>query len=115
MIQRAPKHKAHTLSRATEMERAERQRVWRIRHSRRMSAFARRFRTAHPLCCDPFGEHEKDGVSRLTNQMHHVKPLEAHPELAFVEDNCRPLCTGCHARIEAMERRGLSTEALFAS
>lgn len=68
-----------------------------------------------PLCCDPFGHHAEDGVTVPTANMHHIKGVVLFPELAFVMNNCRPLCTRCHARIDQMERQNKDTEHLFAN
>lgn len=112
-IRRAARHKAHVDRTRAELPTADRASALRVRHSRRMLEFSRWFRRRHPLCCDPLGDHAKDGITRGTDNTHHVQPLEARLDLAFVEGNCAPLCTACHAKIEAMERRGVDTESLF--
>jgi 5-methylcytosine-specific restriction endonuclease McrA len=81
----------------------------RIRDSAQWQRFRKWFGERHPLCCDPFDTHEV----RAMDQVHHIVPIGERPELALVESNCAPLCTACHAQIEAMERRGESTQGLF--
>ncbi len=54
-----------------------------------------------PLCEDCL-EH---GVTEVATQVHHVEGLAARPDLAFTSANLRALCTVCHARREAEERR----------
>lgn len=60
----------------------------------------------HPLCADPHGDHERRGVTRTATQVHHIKGLATHPELAYVASNLMPLCSACHARIEREYRAG---------
>lgn len=84
-----------------------------IRNSARWQRFRKRFRELHPVCCDPFGAHANEGRFEKTEQVHHVVPLEKAPTLAFVEANCRPLCTWCHAQVGQMERKGADTSKLF--
>lgn len=66
-----------------------------------------------PLCSDPFDYHAATGPE-LATQVHHVLPLIERPDLAFDPTNLAPICSGCHARIEASERKGESTAHLFA-
>jgi len=51
--------------------------------------------------------------TRAATQVHHILPLITHPELAFIASNCVPICTGCHSRVEQMERAGIPTANLF--
>lgn len=85
----------------------------RIRNSHRWQRFREWFRRRYPLCCDPFGHHAEDGVIEATDHVHHIIGLEERSDLAFDDRNCAPLCTACHARVEAMERRGEPTVHLF--
>ena len=85
----------------------------RIRNSARWQRFRNWFKRRHPLCCDPFGWHREDGVTVPTAQVHHITSLAARPDLACVESNCAPLCSRCHAKVEAMERAGKATRQLF--
>ena len=66
-----------------------------------------------PLCLDPFEIHRKDGVSMIAAQVHHIESLQRRPDLAYVLKNLAPLCTACHARIEAMEKKNNPTSHLF--
>jgi 5-methylcytosine-specific restriction protein A len=54
-----------------------------------------------PLCQDC----EEHGVVTAAQQVHHVEPLAERPDLAYVLENTRSLCTTCHAKREAEERR----------
>jgi hypothetical protein len=83
----------------------------RFRDSTRWQRFREWFKQRHPLCCDPFGDHAN--MLAAVAQVHHVLPLVERPDLGLEEENCRPLCTGCHATVERMERAGKATAALF--
>ena len=85
----------------------------RIRSSARWQRFRNWFKRGHPLCCDPFGRHADDGVVVATAHAHHITSLAVRPDLACVESNCAPLCSRCHAKVEAMERAGKATRQLF--
>ena len=85
----------------------------RIRNSARWQRFRNWFKRGHPLCCDPFGRHADDGVVVATAHAHHITSLTARPDLACVASNCAPLCSRCHAKVEAMERAGKATRHLF--
>ena len=41
-------------------------------------------------------------------------PVERRPDLALAWDNLAPVCTACHARCNALERRGETTAHMFA-
>lgn len=101
----------------TEARRYDQQRkgsdVSKLRASGRYRKFRTYFRANHPICADPFGEHLKAGRVEVTRQVHHKVSVANRMDLALVEDNCAGLCTGCHARVEAMERRGESTLHLW--
>ena len=83
------------------------------RSSIRWQRFREWFIRRHPLCCDPFGHHEEDGVTVATQQVHHIEPLTKRPTLACAESNCAAVCALCHAKTEARERRGQETKELF--
>lgn len=51
-----------------------------------------------PLC----EEHLKQGQDVAASMVHHIQPIETHPELRLVESNLMSLCNPCH---EAKERR----------
>lgn len=82
-----------------------------LRNSNRWRIVRAQYRADHPLCCDPLGVH--GGMPEPMDHVHHVQPLETNPDLAFYEANLRSLCSGCHAKIEAMERGGEPTQHLF--
>lgn len=84
-----------------------------IRSSGHWQHFREWFRVRHPLCCDPFKTHGDLTVPMV--QVHHVEGVASRPDLAFAEDNCRPLCSACHARVERIERHGDATQSLFES
>ena len=77
-----------------------------IRSSAGWQAVRRRFLAAHPVCgcCG----------QRLADQVHHLEPVERRPDLALAWDNLAPVCTGCHARCNGLERAGKQTAQLFA-
>ena len=54
-------------------------------------------------CCEDCREH---GVTMAAQQVHHMEPVAMRPDLAFVMENLRSLCTTCHAKREAAERWG---------
>ena len=83
----------------------------RFRNSARWQRFRDGYKRRHPLCCDPLELHG-DRVE-ATAHVHHIAALSEKIELALHEDNCAPLCVGCHAKIEAMVRAGRSTQRLF--
>lgn len=72
---------------------------------------ARLHKQQNPLCSDPFADHA--GWPVAVQQSHHVLPLSTHPHLAFDLENLAPLCSRCHAKVEAMERQGKPTQHLF--
>ena len=84
-----------------------------IRNSSRWQRFRKWFLNRHPLCCDPFGNHKRDGGPEAATCVHHIVGLVVAPDLAFDEDNAAALCTRCHAQIEVRERRGERTRQLF--
>ena len=83
----------------------------RFRGSVRWQNFRAWFKARHPLCCDPFSKHTERPVP--VAQVHHVLPLVERPDLGLAEENCRPLCTSCHGKVERMERAGEPTTHLF--
>lgn len=56
-----------------------------------------------PLCEDCLARY---GRPVRAEQVDHVKPLRVRPDLAFARENLKSLCTACHARKSAEERRG---------
>ncbi len=45
-----------------------------------------------PLC----EEHLRQGHDVAVSMVHHIKPIETHPELRLVMENLQSLCTPCH-------------------
>jgi predicted HNH restriction endonuclease len=37
-------------------------------------------------------------------QVHHIRPLTTHPEMAFHGSNLMSVCTACHAKLSVEER-----------
>lgn len=70
-------------------------------------------RQTMPLCVDPFGVHRLSGRFEITEDIHHVRGVESHPELSCDLDNLAGLCRLCHARVSGMERAGQDTVHLF--
>lgn len=66
-----------------------------------------------PLCCDPHGDHLKEGITVPMAQVHHVLGLATHFHLRAYPKNLRSLCVKCHHKIEMMERSGRNTAFLF--
>jgi len=56
-----------------------------------------------PLCEDPHGCHANKQTTETARQVHHIKGLRSHPDLAFVWSNLMSVCTKCHARLERDE------------
>lgn len=83
----------------------------RIRNGNPWHRFRAWYAACYPLCADPLNRHAGRPVPRYAT--HHIQPLARRPDLAYVEDNCASLCSGCHAEIEGMERRGIDTASLF--
>jgi hypothetical protein len=67
----------------------------------------------YPLCFDPHGDHAKDNRSVPAKQVHHILGLETHFHLRAYPKNLASLCTGCHSKIENLERSGKKTAYLF--
>lgn len=78
----------------------------RLRNSAAWQKLRAHFLAVHPIC----------GACRaaLATQVHHIEPVERRPDLALAWDNLAPVCTRCHAACNSVERRGESTEYLFA-
>ncbi len=76
-----------------------------IRRSRKWTEYRLFFLQKFPLCCDPFGEHEKIGYVAPAETAHHVLGVAERPDLAFEETNIKPLCNHCHGLVEQAIRR----------
>jgi len=72
-----------------------------IRRSSRWKK-VRALKLARDPLCEDCKEH---GVTTPAEQVHHLVGLAERPDLAFVLENTRSLCTTCHARREAEVRR----------
>ena len=72
----------------------------RIRKGKRWLSLRKIVLSANPLCSDPFGVHARRASTETATQVHHIKGLAEHPELAYDFDNLCALCSTCHARIE---------------
>jgi 5-methylcytosine-specific restriction enzyme A len=55
-----------------------------------------------PLC----QEHLKKGFDMAATMVHHIKPVETHPELRLVMENLESLCNPCHEEKEQKGRWG---------
>jgi 5-methylcytosine-specific restriction endonuclease McrA len=75
-----------------------------IRSSRKWGNVRRHILANQPICTDPFGDHARAGITRTSQQVHHIKGLATHPHLWNVQSNLQALCTACHARIEREHR-----------
>lgn len=53
-----------------------------------------------PLCQECL----KTGRTVPLDKVHHIKPIETHPELRLVMENLRSLCTPCHEAEHEGER-----------
>jgi len=72
-----------------------------IRSSARWRRVRAKQMSRQPLCADPFGQHERDGITIAGEQVHHVKPLRTHADLAFDLSNLMTVCIGCHAKLDS--------------
>ncbi len=77
-----------------------------LRNSAAWQHLRAHFLARHPIC----GACGK----ALAQQVHHLQPVERRPDLALDWGNLAPVCTRCHAACNSVERRGESTEYLFA-
>jgi len=82
-----------------------------IRNSARWQKYRKYFKRKNPICCDPLNLHPNE--VRMTQQVHHIIGIEKRPDLAFKYENLASLCTACHSKIEAKERKGEPTQGLF--
>jgi 5-methylcytosine-specific restriction endonuclease McrA len=44
------------------------------------------------------------GRNREATHAHHIKPIDEHPELAFLPSNGEALCSICHNKVEPRKR-----------
>ncbi len=54
----------------------------------------------NPMCEDPVNIHKDIGEVVVADQVHHLKKISTHPELAFTLDNLMSICRHCHEKIE---------------
>ena len=83
----------------------------RARGKYRWTVFSERFRKAHPLCFDPYRVHYPSYAP--SEDVHHIIPLAARPDLVYDEDNCAAVCRHCHGRLEGAMKSGTPTRRLF--
>lgn len=77
-----------------------------VHRSRRWTVVSRLIRGRQPLCCNPYGLHD---TPAFTETVHHIEPLDQHPELAFIPSNLVALCWRCHNHVEQLHRKGVPT------
>jgi 5-methylcytosine-specific restriction endonuclease McrA len=83
----------------------------RLRNSAAWQRTRELLKAEKPFCCDPLKVH--GSVPAWTEEVHHIIPLAERPDLAFEAANLACVCRACHARVDAMERRGEPTAHLF--
>jgi 5-methylcytosine-specific restriction endonuclease McrA len=61
----------------------------------------------NPICEDPFGDHDKRGLTETAKQVHHIVGLNecAGDSRAYDLTNLMSVCFRCHARIETAVRK----------
>jgi len=74
--------------------------VRKFRSSTRWKKFRAWYLSGDPLCADPFGKHDADGIVVAAQELHHKIPLCERLDLGLVESNVQPLCSECHWRSE---------------
>ena len=108
------KPKTFSLDRSPECNNLKRDsKADRLRGSGRYKRFRSWFRKRHPMCCDPFADHVSRGQGAAAVQLHHIIPVTEAPDRLCDPTNAAALCTRCHGKISAMERRGKETRQLF--
>jgi len=58
-----------------------------------------------PMCEDPHEIHERVQFEEAATEVHHIIRLQDEQELAFTFANLASLCSHCHAKISATERK----------
>ncbi len=98
-----PPELAERLENPTRTE--EYSRARRIRSSARWQKIRKTILQRRPICelCH----------KAISYEVHHIKPVAAAPDLAFVSSNLAALCRRCHEKIEGAERRGIDTEEVI--
>jgi len=62
---------------------------------------------------DPLCEHPECKRPTPVDEVHHIRSVEKHPELAYVLDNLASLCKSHHGKVTAQEIKGIDTTRLF--
>jgi len=100
---RIQKQEAKREQRKTRYDNEEQAALQKLRTSKRWGRLRKFFLANNPLCQDPFGVHEREGVTTPVEEIHHIKPAGKHPHLFFAENNLAGLCRACHRRIEGRD------------
>lgn len=77
-----------------------RSRAQEIRATQAWKDLSEHKRRINPLCEDPFGIHQKEGITTPCAHAHHIQSVESRPDLAFVMTNLMSVCTKCHSMLE---------------
>ena len=85
-----------------------------LRGTARWQRVRDRFRRSHPLCCLC----EREGRTTPATAVHHIRPLReciasGQIGMAYASSNLASLCDQHHAKVDAIERRGGNTAAMF--
>ena len=79
------------------------------KYDHRWDQLSRDYRRDHPLC-----EHCKcSGYVEPARQVHHIKPIDTHPELMYELSNLMAVCIPCHRVLDDANRAGASKPAVF--
>ena len=81
--------------------------VARIHGSARWQAVRAQVLRDEPVC----RECARLGLTEPATQVDHVVPLSVAPHLAYVRSNLQPVCTACHARKSASDRRRMGGDS----
>ena len=98
---RPDRHKAYNQGRQRDPATAL---AYKIRKSRKWLLIRSQVLADNPVCADPFGDHARMGVTRSSQQVHHLQGIVEHPHLWNVQTNLQALCTACHAKVERSVR-----------
>ena len=81
--------------------------VARIHGSVRWQAVRARVLRDEPVCRSC----ARQGLTEPAKQVDHIVPLSVAPHLAYVRSNLQPVCTACHARKSASDRRRMGGDS----
>ena len=84
-----------------------------LRNCNRWRALAKMVVSEQGLCADPFGVHEARGEKVLTEEVHHIVPLELDESLAYTRSNLIGLCRSCHRRADVMAGSELKRQVVL--